>query len=1625
MRNLYDEGATGFLKDRKGLGKQLRNCLILLTTLTAMHGANAQLVTTQNANAQDLAQALAGPGVTVSNFSRSGHINSSGTFTNTGTNLGISSGVMLSTGSVLTVSQAANAFSSSSYSGNGDVELQTLTNGYVQDKSVLEFDVVPQGNVLMFNYVFASEEYPEWVCTQFNDVFGFFISGPNPAGGNYSAMNIAKVPGTNLPVAINTINRGLSGAYGNPVNCQSLSYSSLHRNNLTPTVNTGIVFDGMTVVLTAVASVVPCQTYHLKLAVGDISDRIYDSGVFIEANSVISIPVDITASTQLAPSGYNSAYEGCVSGKFTFSLPTPQPSDIQFSINVGGTATNGVDYPTIPSVITIPAGTVSKDLVIVPTQDGTTEADETIEVSIINPCTGQPLSSAMMVIKDDVQATITATPSVVCAGQTAQLEAIGGTSFTWAAANGLTTTNIYNPIVSPTSTTTYNVSMSWGSCSKTASKTITVGGTHVTLAASPSLKTCDGSPVQLTADAGNGATYAWNGGAGAAVFSATNSGAYTVTATDVTGCTTTASANVVVSNLSLGSPVISPSCGGAANGGVNITVNGTATPYTFNWNNAATSEDLTNIAAGTYTVSVSNTDGCSVTQSYTVTQSSTGISLAATVTDVTCNGGNNGSINLSVNGGNAPYNFVWNNGAQTQNISNLNAGNYDVVVTDAIGCMGSQSIAVSEMNGIAITATKTDVSCNGGNNGAVNVAVTGGNSVYTFNWNDNNNNQNRAALAAGSYTLTVTDGNGCSAVSTTTIAEPAAMQVTTTATGTNCTTASGAISTSVANGASPFTYNWSHNANAHTANVTGLAPAIITVTVTDANGCSAAKTTTVGVASNTANANFTQSGNYCTGNVNFVSAAPGSGSHIWNFGGNSTSTQYHPTFAFAGAGSYNVTHIVTKGFCADTVIKPVVVFPIPSVSATVSNITCNNTNDGAIQVNVANGTAPYSYNWGSGIHTANRSNLTAGNYTVTVVDQNSCSAAYTATVAQANGLNVTEAHNNVTCYGSANGSIDLTVSGGVAPYTYVWNNGASSKNITSLNGGTFSVSVSDANNCSATKTVIVAEPAAIVISSTHTDVVCNGQNNGSIQTMVSGGTGSYTYEWSNGIANANVNSVPAGYYAVTVTDGNNCSAVTNVTIDEPVALTVNPIKENPLCNGKNEGSINLDVFGGTQPYNFVWNTGANSKILNNLAAGTYDVVITDANGCGTQASISLVEPAAITIQEAHSTIGCASNTKGSISLTVNGGLGGYNFQWNNGSTTSTASNLAAGSYSVTVVDGNGCEAALNNIVIAENPPLNLNAAVTDAACTGINNGKINLTVNGGDAPYLFNWDNGNTAPVLSNLAAGTYKVSVTDSKGCSGDMTAEVKTKDGIQLSADVTQPTCTATKGAINLSVSSGTAPYSFEWNTGVKTEDLANVAEGAYSVIVRDANQCEVTSAFNIANPLAFTVDVTGPASINMGETADLHVATTSSEQLTYTWLPMTGEQCATCTDVKVTPAQTTEYTVVATNNSGCSATGKVTVTVNEEASVWMPNAFSPNGDGNNDDLQLYGNLNAIHYFQLLVFNRWGEKVFETNDQHFNWDGNYKGERQTAGSYIYVMKVVYANGKSDRTFKGSITLL
>lgn len=1484
MRKMNDESANlsqGLDNSCVQVTKYGRYWLILMGWLITLC-ANAQFVVTPEPIAANLAQALVGQGVTITNATRFGDPTSTGTFVNSGNSLGLSGGIILSTGRVINAAKPANLNASNSLNtGNGDAQLQTLTNGYIYDKTVLEFDVVPQGNVLKFEYVFMSEEYPEFACSRFNDVFGFFITGQKPSGGNYTHYNIARVPNSNWPVAINTINPGVQGQYGVDTNCMNsngtMQYPHLFRSNITPVVNTDIVYDGMTVVLTATVSVIPCRTYHLKLAVGDVNDRIFDSGVMIQANSFTSVPVTISSRAELDYAGYSAAYEGCVKGKFKFSIPTAQTSDIAFNVQVSGTATPGADYPAISPLITIPAGQTSTEINVLPTQDNVTEADETIVISTIDPCNGNALSSASIVIKDDIQPNITVSNNSICAGQSVQIAATGGVSFSWTPTMGLSDATSGNLTASPIATTTYTANMSWGGCTKTASTTINVGGPAIAFNTAIAPVICNGAPVQITASAGNGNyTYTWSNGTNGATANIANAGTYDVTASDNTGCSSSASISVSSASLSVNGNVSNASCAGGNDGSISLVVNGNNNTYNYFWSNSANTQSIANLTPGNYDVTVTNADGCSAIQSFSITQTGSNISASLSGIDPTCHGVNNGSINVSVNGGQAPYTFNWGNNINTQNRNSVGAGTYTVTVADAAGCSVVKSVTLSQMPPITINATKVNANCTNGTPGSINLAVSGGAAGYTYVWNDSNNNQNRTGLGAGAYSVVVTDANGCSASAASTI------------------TSSGSI-----------------------------------------------------------NAGFNYAGTYCAPSaaVNFTHTGTQNGvTHVWQLDASNTSAQASPSYTYNNAGSYTVAHTVSNAVCSNTVTKTVVVKPQPVIAANVTQIPCNGGGDGAISLSVSNGLTPYAYNWGNGITSQNRMNLGVGNYNVIVTDANSCSASFSTAIVEGSPISVSETHSNVDCHNGLTGSINITATGGILPYSY---------------------------------------------------------------------------RWSNGDVNEDINNIPAAQYIVTVTDAHDCSAISSIAVTQPEALQVALTKTDATCHGAATGTIVANVIGGTQPVNYLWSNDQTASSLNNIQAGNYTLKVTDAEGCVAMANAVLAQPAEIVIAETAVNPSCFGKGDGSISLAANGGTGSYSFKLNNMSIQGGINGLQAGIYHIDVTDANGCTAT-KDVTLAAPAAMEITADVMNEKCGEANTGHINVNVVGGNAPYTYAWSNNMAGNSIAQLGEGSYIVSVTDAKGCKQTKANVVNASQGLQLSITANELPCNVAKGEASVTLVNGLAPYTFAWNTGGTSSSIRDVVPGTYSVTIKDAAGCSVDTSVTITNTNSFNVAVEGAGFIELGETVELKATATGSADVSYTWVPAFGLQCPTCANVSVRPAETTTYKVTAIDGVyGCTATAEATVQVGTETAVFLPNAFTPNGDGQNDGLQLYGNLQGIRYFQLLVFNRWGEKVYETNDQFFNWDAMYKGEKLDPGAYLYVMKVVHLNNETSRTFKGSISLL
>lgn len=489
--------------------------------LLGFSSLKAQLTVTGGpVSANALVSNLIGTGVTFSNATYTGANIAAGTFNGASSNIGLNSGVLLTSGSI-NVAPGPNNNGGAGFSNQGPQipELNAIAQSPTRDGAILEFDFVPQSNMISFRYVFASEEYNEYVCSEFNDAFAFFISGPGITGSE----NLAVVPSTTTPITINTINNGSVGALGSITNSPCiLGNSAYYVFNSSNTVQ----YDGWTTVLTAQRSVIPCQTYHIRLMIADGFDDIFDSAVFLEENSFSSAVFTASVSTQF---GDNDAIEGCVNATVNFTRPTPDPTPLTINFTTGGTAISGVDYLPFPLSITIPAGQTTAGFTVTAIEDGLIEGTETLIINALTACGSIPVT---VFIKDKPPINLVAPNTGLCNGQgpvTLTATATGGIqpiTFLWS--TGQTSASIS---VNPSGTTTYTITAT-DFCGTTATANPVVSIQDIpTASLNVPPVACSDFPVTVnyTGTAPPSATYIWNFDGASNVSSGSSQGPYQVT----------------------------------------------------------------------------------------------------------------------------------------------------------------------------------------------------------------------------------------------------------------------------------------------------------------------------------------------------------------------------------------------------------------------------------------------------------------------------------------------------------------------------------------------------------------------------------------------------------------------------------------------------------------------------------------------------------------------------------------------------------------------------------------------------------------------------------------------------------------------------------------------------------------------------------------------------------------------------------------------------------------------------------------------------------------------------------------------------------------------------------------
>jgi gliding motility-associated-like protein len=1095
---------------------------------------------------------------------------------------------------------------------------------------------------------------------------------------------------------------------------------------------------------------------------------------------------------------------------------------------------------------------------------------------------------------------------------------------------------------------------------------------------------------------------------------------------------------------------VNPSC---ANNDGTATANPTfcAAPYTYLWTpSGQTTATATGLAAGLYTVQIGSGSAC-VTVTDTVTLKSPGAGTETIAgTNPKCAGQANGTATVTMTGGTGPFTYTWSpapgGGQGTVTATGLGAGTYTCSVTGG-GCTTTQTVTLTSPAPIAAPNTPTNVTCNGGSNGAITVTPSGGTPGYTYSWTPAPAAGTAATvtgLPVGTYTCYITDATGCVKNDTVKITQPVAVTATATTAAALCGTANGSATATGANGVGAYTYSWNPSGQT-TQTATGLAAGTYTCTVTDANGCSGkvvATVPTTGGPSVTAAppTNITCNG-ACNGALS-VTASGGVAPYTYSWSPAPGAGQTTNSVSALCPGTYTCQVTDSQG-CATLDTVTVVQPPALLATTTPTNVVCFGQNNGSILGTSGGGTAGYTYAWApapaAGQTTLNATALTAGTYTLTVTDSKGCSIQSTATVAQPALLTVNATGIAATCNGKCNGQIIGLPTGGTAAYTYSWNGGCSSASCNAVCAGTYTATITDSHGCVATDTALVKQPTPIVLSMTPKPSHCS-KPDGSDSVSASGGTPGYTYSWTPGAnTTAFYNHILAGTYTVHVKDNNGClDSSTNTVTNLPGVNIVNVALTNVSCNGGTNGTARDSASGGFKPYTYSWTpapgTGQGTNSVGGLAAGVYTCTVTDSASCSNSVTVTIGQPPPLTVLAGPNTTICIGQCT-DLTATAGGGTPAYTYSWvQNGAllpSTHVCPTTSPTTYTVVSIDSHGCISAPSMTTVILNPPLEAVASADKSICPGASATLQGSASGGNGGPYTYLWipATGLSSTTIPNPVATpsvttTYTVIVADNCGTPTDSAMTTVTLYPNPVAIFTASDTVGCAPICINFTGKSVPACASATWNfgdnsplgTGCGNVRHCYAAAGTYNVTynVIDVDGCKGTytqSNFVNALPRPEAAFSASPQPTTILD-PNIHFTdqSTSATPITWAWtFGDVGNATSTLQNPKFSYPDTGCYNVllIVTSANGCTDSILKPVCIRPEFTFYAPNTFTPNGDGKNDVWMPYGIGIDINNYDLIMFDRWGNLMFETHTWGEGWDGRANHGANIAQIDTYVWKV------------------
>lgn len=1101
------------------------------------------------------------------------------------------------------------------------------------------------------------------------------------------------------------------------------------------------------------------------------------------------------------------------------------------------------------------------------------------------------------------------------------------------------------------------------------------------------------------------------------------------------------------------------------------------------------------------------------------------IFVQAVTDSVSCAGLDDGQFTLTVTGGTAPYTYTWNTLPPSGPDENgtipspgigvteggLAEGVYRVIVSDSEmpANMDTLDLQIFEGPALGLSLVETQPTCNGFGDGRLTARITldgveepNPGSGFTFVWSTGDTSQviDSLAFQPQAYSVTVTDENGCTATASTTLSQPGELRVLAQNTNIQDATCSGAMDGVITVGATGGTnsmgnyfYQWAGEAvdTAAISVLPDLEPGTYDLTVTDANGCSIERSFTVG-ATKLLGINLVDSTHVrCNGGSDGFLSVNGTSSGQPPFGAFTYSWTVQPSGqALNGASISGLTagqYILTLTDQDPLGCQAVDTFNIGQPDSLLINLislanescTGGGAEDGAITVSASGGTAPYTYSWSNMETDSSITGLSAGDYTLDVEDANGCMRSQTFTITAPNPpLINTLLNDTLACADDTDGALSVLATPAGAPITaYAWSNGQSGPDISGLSPGVYFVTVSAADGCEAVDSALVVAPAPITIDSIGSNSpLCVGQSDGSLRAFVSGGTPPYTYIWA-GSSTTNVlfPGLTAGTYSLVVEDANGCTpAMASAEVVDPPAIVISFSDIDPTscfegsCDGQATASA-MYANGDTALFNFVWESGeielsTMMSTATELCRDSQTVVVTDPNGCVATNEVIVPSPDAIVIDLEVSNVSCAGEQDGTALASPSGGTGAFDFNWPDlNETTPSVANLAAGEYTVVVTDANGCEQdQVVQITEPEELVLMIDPVNTQSiSCFGEEDGQIGVTYNFNDNinpvgpnPFTFSANvpagSGSTATGFADgLSAGAYTVIITDVRGCQDSVSISLTEPTEIMaVIPDPEDPPCFDATTLLFIDTIFGGAGttlddyrYMVDGNGVLLTPDVPAdlFGDGEHSVEIFDPNGCTAVFFVEISQPEEITV--TFPQNFIEVELGD---STTRLQPIispfgtqidSFIWTPATYLSSPSVENPIVFPFESLEYTLQVVDVNGCTASGRIFVDLNATRNIFIPNAFSPNGDGVNDEFRIYPCNGVTRINGVMIYDRWGNQVYQGMGAEVSrglfcagglplWNGENRGERMNMGVYVYVIEVEFLDGER-LLYRGDVNLV